>query len=295
MVTDCENEEAVRSIDEWKAGIILLTLLGAALLILVGSHIASNRYLSIPWLLPEAEGALVGIPAALLLYLSLPRFLSIPYGAVFIEMPDRSTLRWVCFGIVLAASVATGAVVLLPGTITVQYDGLQTLSTILLSAILLGLLAAITEELVFRGYMLSFVGYRWGWPKAIVLTSVLFGVLHNAKVEGTGASELYVLIAASAGLLYALVTYYTETVWNAVALHAMWNAVFHADVLSIRPFDERASEAVITYEYTDSSHLFGADWTAVTGSPFVLLTLVAVSAAVYVTYDEISLKTSGVK
>ncbi|TYL39965.1 CPBP family intramembrane metalloprotease [Natronococcus pandeyae] len=291
----CENEKAVRSIEEWKTGIILAALLGTVFLVLVGSHIASNRYLSVPWLLPEAEGALIGIPAALLIYLSLPKVLSIPYSAVFIERPDRSTLRWTCLGIVLPGGVTFGAIVLLPGTITVQYDGLQILSTILLSAILLGLLAAITEELVFRGYMLSFVGYQWGWPKAIVLTSVLFGVLHNAKVEGTGASELYVLIAASAGLLYALVTYYTENVWNAVALHAMWNTVFHADVLSIRSVDERASEAVITYEYTDSSHLFGADWTAVTGSPFVLLTLLTVSAAVYVTYDEISLKTAGVR
>ena len=292
---DCENKEAVRSVEESKSGIILTLLLGTIFFILVGSHIVSNRYLSVPWLLPEAEGALIGIPAALLLYLSLPKVLGVPYSAVFIERPDRSSLRWVYCGIALAASVASGAIVLLPGTLTVQYDGLQILSTILLSAILLGLLAAITEELVFRGYMLSFVGYQWGWPKAIVLTSVLFGVLHNAKVEGTGASELYVLIAASAGLLYALVTYYTETVWNAVALHAMWNTVFHADVLSIRSVDEQASEAVITYEYTDSSHLFGADWTAVTGSPFVLLVLLVASAAVYVAYDERSLKTTGVK
>ncbi|WP_306054298.1 CPBP family intramembrane glutamic endopeptidase [Natronococcus wangiae] len=283
---DYENREAVRSVEEWKAGIILLTLLGAAFLILVGSHIVSDRYLSVPWLLPEAEGALLGIPAALLIYLSLPKVLGIPHSAMFIERPDSSTLRWVCCGIVLTASVAIGAVVFLSGTLTIHYDGLRILSTILLSAILLGLLAAITEELVFRGYALSLIRYRWGWPKAIVLTSMLFGLLHNAKVEGTVASELYILIAASAGLLYALVTYYTRDVWNAVVLHAVWNTAFHADVLSIRPATKRADDAVVTYEYTDASYLFGGDWTAVTASPFVLLTLVTASAVVYVAYDE---------
>jgi membrane protease YdiL (CAAX protease family) len=285
----CKNRAAIRSIAEWKTALILLTLLASALVVLAGSHVVANRYLSVPWLLPEAEGALVGIPVALLLYLSLPRFLDVPYDAVFLKRPDRSNLRWACYGFVLVTSVAVGAVVFLPGTLNIHYGGGEVLATVLLSAILLGLLAAITEELVFRGYALSFVGHQWGWPKAIVLTSALFGLLHNAKVEGAGASELYVVVAASAGLLYALVTYYTGNVWNAVALHAVWNTVFHADVLSIEPAEERAADAIVTYGYADHGHLFGGDWIAVTASPFVLLVLVAALVTVYITYDRFGL------
>lgn len=281
-----KNEKTIKSIAEWKIGSALIAFLGSVFLILVGSHIVAARYVSVPGLLPEAEGALIGIPTALLLYLSVPRILGIPYNAVFIERPDRSTLRWMCVGIVLASSVPIGAIVLLPGTLTVGVDSRRTLSVILLSAILLGLLAAITEELVFRGYVLSFVGNQWGWLRAIVLSSMLFGLMHNAKIQGPIASELYVLIAASAGLLYALVTYYTKSIWNAVGLHAAWNTVFHSSVLSIRAAAERGDQAILTYEYADSSHLFGGNWTVVTGSPFVLLVLVFAVAIVSITHGE---------
>lgn len=292
MSSDTKN--GVESVEEWKAGTLSLALLCTAFPILVGSHIVAGRYLSVPWLLPEAEGALIGIPVSLLLYLSVSKILGIPNNAVFIRKPDRSNVRWVCYGITLVAGVVTGAIVFLPGTLRVDVGGLRFLSTVLLSAVLLGLLAAITEELVFRGYVLSFVGHHWGWTKAIILTSLLFGLLHNGKVESTAASELYVLIAASAGLLYALVTYYTENIWNAVGLHAIWNTAFHARVLSFEPAKERTDSAIVSYEYADSGYLFGSDWAAVTGSPFVLLLLVAASVAVLITYDK-SFKYGGAK
>lgn len=121
-------------------------------------------------------------------------------------------------------------------------------------------------------------------PAAIVLTSVLFGLLHNGKVAGSGASELYVLVATSAGLLYALVTYYTESVWNAVVLHAIWNTAFHVQVVSINSAETQSERAIVSYEYAEAGFLFGGNWATATVSPFVLLVLVVASITVLLAY-----------
>lgn len=278
------HDDSIEAIEEWRVATLSMVLLSVMFLILVGSHVAANSSLSIPWLLPDAEGAMIGIPVALIVYLILPRLLGVPYEALFITIPDRSTLQWGGIGTVLVGAIVAGAVASLSGSLAVDLGDPRFLSRVLLSALLLGLLAAITEELVFRGYLLSFIGHQWGWPVAIVLTSILFGLLHNGKVGGTGASELYVLVATSVGLLYAVVTYYTESVWNAVALHAVWNTAFHAQVISIESVEAQSDRAIVSYEYTNAGLLFGGDWTTVTASPFVLLVLVIASTVVLLGY-----------
>ncbi|GGE75010.1 CPBP family intramembrane glutamic endopeptidase [Priestia taiwanensis] len=40
------------------------------------------------------------------------------------------------------------------------------------------ILAPIIEELVFRGFLLNRLSYKWGITKAIIISSTLFGVLH---------------------------------------------------------------------------------------------------------------------
>ncbi|NKE36912.1 CPBP family intramembrane metalloprotease [Natronococcus sp. JC468] len=284
-----DRNSPVEGVKEWRVATLSLILLAAMFTVLIGSHIVANSLLSIPWLLPEAEGALIGIPLALVVYLLIPRLIRIPREALFITVPSRSILRWTGVAVALVGAVTVGSVVGLSGILEVHVSDGRFLSRVLLSAVLLGLLAAITEELVFRGYLLSFIGHSWGWPAAIVLTSILFGLLHNGKVAGTGASELYVLVATSAGLLYALITYYTESVWNAVVLHAIWNTMFHTQVISIGPAETQPERAIVSYEYAEAGFLFGGNWATATISPFVLLILVVASATVLLGYRQNSI------
>jgi hypothetical protein len=57
----------------------------------------------------------------------------------------------------------------------------------------------------------------------------------------------------------SVVTYYMESVWNAVGLHAIWNTVFHANVLVIEPAGKQTDDAIIEYGYTHSGHLFDGE------------------------------------
>ena len=48
------------------------------------------------------------------------------------------------------------------------------------------LVAALGEELVTRGYLLTVLRDAWGWPAAVLVTSVVFGLLHLGNDGVTG-------------------------------------------------------------------------------------------------------------
>jgi CAAX protease family protein len=80
--------------------------------------------------------------------------------------------------------------------------------------------AAFAEELMLRGYPLAVLREALGWPGAIVITSVVFGVLHafNPNVAVTA-----IVIVTIAGIFLGAVVYHTRSLWAATAAHFAWN------------------------------------------------------------------------
>ena len=115
---------------------------------------------------------------------------------------------------------------------------------------LLLLPAALVEELVTRGYILSVLREWWGWPWAIAATSVAFGTLHLAN---NGASVESVALVTLAGVFLAGVLYATRSLYAAWMAHFAWNwtmaVVFHTAV-SGYPLESPR------YRYVDA----GPDW-----------------------------------
>ena len=91
--------------------------------------------------------------------------------------------------------------------------------------------AAFAEELMLRGYPLAVLRETLGWRGAIVITSVVFGVLHafNPNVAVTA-----IVLVTIAGLFLGAIVYHMRSLWAATAAHFAWNltlAVFlHAAV-----------------------------------------------------------------
>ncbi len=87
----------------------------------------------------------------------------------------------------------------------------------------LGVVAGVSEELIFRGMVFrlteSVVG-TWG---ALVISGALFGLIHRANPHATWAGAVAIAIEAglSFGLLYAL----TRSLWVVIGVHAAWNVV----------------------------------------------------------------------
>ena len=95
--------------------------------------------------------------------------------------------------------------------------------------------AALAEEVICRGYLLTVVRDSIGIRAAAVLTSVMFGLLHMRNPGATISSVLVVIVA---GLLLATVRVMTNSVYAAWMTHLAWNwtmaVPFHALVSGIR-------------------------------------------------------------
>jgi len=110
--------------------------------------------------------------------------------------------------------------------------------------------AALVEELTTRGYLLSVLREAWGWPWAIGVTSVGFGLLHLAN---NGANVESVALVTLAGLFLATVLYATRSLYAAWMAHFAWNwtmAVLFHTAVSGYPLESPR------YRYVDA----GPDW-----------------------------------
>jgi uncharacterized protein len=110
--------------------------------------------------------------------------------------------------------------------------------------------AALVEEMMTRGYVLSVLRDAWGWTVAIVFTSIVFGLLH---LDNNGVSVLSITLVILAGFFLAGVLYVTKSLYAAWMAHFAWNwtmaVLFHAAV-SGYPLESPG------YRYLDA----GPDW-----------------------------------
>jgi membrane protease YdiL (CAAX protease family) len=97
------------------------------------------------------------------------------------------------------------------------------------------LIAALSEEVLCRGYLLSAIRDGLGTRGAIVVTSVLFGLLH---LQNPGTTWESVLMVTLAGVFLAMVRFAFDSLYAAWAAHAGWNWVMavplHAPVSGTR-------------------------------------------------------------
>jgi membrane protease YdiL (CAAX protease family) len=110
--------------------------------------------------------------------------------------------------------------------------------------------AALLEELMTRGYVLSVLRDWWGWKWAIIATSAAFGLLHWQNAGATPGSLVLVTLA---GFFLVAVLSATKSLYAVWMAHFAWNwvmaVIFHTAV-SGTPFEAP------DYRYFDA----GPDW-----------------------------------
>ena len=213
----------------------------------------------VPLIWPEASSALQGavfglLWSALLLALLIRagRRASIAWPRLFGRSPSVRTLsRLTTTAIPLAAiSVDTQFLVLLPlsylmpawvGTLllercqSVPASGPDRWVSGTIDAAVAILLAPVTEELLCRGYLLHRWGLKWSTRRAVLLTSVVFGVLH-LELEQVVSGFVH-------GLAFSLMYLETRSLLVPVAVHAANNAL--ASLASLLPIGSICSVAAL--------------------------------------------------
>lgn len=144
---------------------------------------------------------------------------------------NQNTLKYILYGSVLILVVQPTVIYLgylnsllpLPEIISdlqvSQYEMIQEFLTtdgILLFGLLnIALVPAICEEVLFRGYVLRSFEKSWGIITAVVISGIVFGLFH---IQLGNALPL-----ATLGIILALMTWFSGSIWPAVAAHFLNN------------------------------------------------------------------------
>lgn len=161
-------------------------------------------------------------------YFLIIRFLEKqPLSSSGIPLKGHSGLKRALFsylrGLALGFAMMLGVflLLLLTGQIRVAGIGLDSSAAgLFLLYILMWIPQGASEELMFRGYMLPRLSSRFGRAAAVLLTSLLFSLLHmgNAGFSVIAFTNL-ILIA----VFFALLSIYTQQIWTVCGAHAVWN------------------------------------------------------------------------
>ncbi|MFN2501899.1 MAG: lysostaphin resistance A-like protein [Pyrinomonadaceae bacterium] len=197
----------------------LLIILSLAVIKQLPAGAATARFM--PLTLPFAISAVVAITFGAV------------YGKLFEQLPFRSLgisfrgswLQHFLLGAVL------GSVALCSGMLSAvavgglslsinRQSSLQSISATLITTLVIFLVGALSEETLFRGYLLQTLTRANSVVVGIVLTSLLFAFAHN---NNPGANPLSIINTLLAGIWFAIAYLKTYDLWFPLGIHFMWN------------------------------------------------------------------------
>lgn len=193
-----------------------MSVAGAIERIVLGGTSALSPTSVMPWL--------VTVGAVLLTHVVMVHFVDRrPWSDVGLGRSSLGTARIAGGFAVGALAVGVPCLVLLAtGWLSLARGvaGNVPVATVRLLALLVP--AALAEELMVRGYLLTALADGFGRPAAVVATSVFFGVLHAGN---PGATTWSLVVVALAGVWLGVVRFATDSLYAAWAAHLAWNVV----------------------------------------------------------------------
>ncbi len=136
------------------------------------------------------------------------------------ELVARAGLGEFLFGVSLGFALFTTVMMVLWAVGCYRpsgWGGLQGLA----SGFFLSLLAAVLEEILFRGFLFRLISKVLGTWGALAITSGLFGMGHAFNKGATVWSSI--AIALEAGILLGAAYAATQRLWLPIGLHLGWN------------------------------------------------------------------------
>ena len=139
-------------------------------------------------------------------------------------------------------------------------NGNEIFNTLSAGVAFTGIAAGFVEEMVFRGVILNALKKRWNMKVAVIVPSMLFGIVHVLGQDFSIGSCLLVIIAGTmVGVMFSMIAIESGSVWNSGIVHAIWNIVMIGGGLAIGQKADQFS--VMTYVLDAKSF-------AVTGGEF---------------------------
>jgi uncharacterized protein len=138
------------------------------------------------------------------------------------ELALPSMGRELGIGLLLGAGLYTGCILILMVMGVYKVQGLNPISY-MLPAAAMAISAAVFEELLFRGVLFRIVEEWLGSWVSLVVSSLVFGLLHLMNPMATLMGAIF--ISVEAGILLAAAYMLTRRLWMSMGFHVAWNYV----------------------------------------------------------------------
>ena len=162
-------------------------------------------------------GALVYIATAISLYRLLVQWIE---RRPAVELARKPGAALGFLGFAIGALLFCGVISLLCLVGAAQLAGFGD-TTRLVASLSAAMMAAVGEELLFRGVLFRILEQAAGTVTALLVSALLFGLAHIANPNATLFSSL--AIAIEAGLLLGLAFVATRNLWFPIGIHLAWN------------------------------------------------------------------------
>jgi len=136
-------------------------------------------------------------------------------------------IKWLLVAIALPFLVVGFYLLFMDGSFVVNdIDMISRLTLLSAHIFFVGFGAGIVEEMVFRGIMMSAIEKRFSKKTAIIVPSLLFGLVHILGMDFDFLSCVLVIVAGTmVGIMFSLIASETNSIWNSAIVHAIWNIV----------------------------------------------------------------------
>jgi membrane protease YdiL (CAAX protease family) len=195
---------------------VKLLLLGGMLFYCIGF---SNLFMSENkgQTLPATIAAVAMIALAMVIYFGFARWVE---RREVSELALPNMAKEMGIGILVGSGLYTGCMLILMVMGIYRMDGLNPVS-FLVPAIASALSSGFLEELLFRGALFRIVEEWLGSWISIIVSSVVFGLVHLANPDATLTGAIF--ISVEAGLLLAAAYMVTRRLWMSIGFHVSWN------------------------------------------------------------------------
>lgn len=179
----------------------------------------SNNFMGENAGIPSAQtvAAVAMITLAIVIYKYFARFVERREAT---ELSTKGMGKELGIGLLVGAGLYTGCVLILMAMGIYRIEGFNAIA-FMLPGIPMALSSSFLEELLFRGVLFRIVEEWLGSWVSIIISSLVFGLVHLMNPSATVTGALF--ISVEAGLLLAAAYMLTRRLWMSIGFHMAWN------------------------------------------------------------------------
>ncbi len=166
----------------------------------------------------------------------------------------KNRLKEFNYGIVIGAFIMIAGYLLLLFIDEISFQKIVFDPKEVIISILIYVIVAIVEEVLFRGYILRNLMLSFNKYIALVVSSILFSAIHgfNPNIDLMGFTDLFL-----AGILLGISYTFTKNLWFPIALHFSWNLTQAFLGFNVSGQDVYS---IIEFKITENNLLNGGDF-----------------------------------